>query len=172
MATTEQFDVIRATDLIPAQGNNAQVQLVTCGDGLIAGAPLRKLDTSGYMFISRIPALGTPLPTGLTFGLILVDDPNNTGAGLVIRVGITVKLLATGTDTLTFTGAATETEASITMDATTGEYTLSSVAIANAALDSLAASSVYLVRIRRIGTAATDTHTGTVLLLGVTVRDT
>jgi hypothetical protein len=172
MATTDQFDIIRPTDMIPTTGTIGNLQPIPTTDGLSAGVPLRAKLDSGYTFISRVPATGTPLSTGLTFGLALVDDPASPGAGKVVRVGISVKLLATGTDNLTATGMSAETVTSVTMDATTGEYVLSSIAIANASIDTLAASALYLVRIRRVGTDALDTHPGTVLLLGVTVRDT
>lgn len=170
MATTEVLDFIKPSQMVPIHGDPGTTNLVRVGDGLVAGFPLPKLDGVGFTFVSRIPALGTPVGTGLTFGLLLVDDPGNTGAGLVVRVGITVKKIVSGTDTLTFTGADTETEASVTMDATTGEVV--AAAVACTAIDSLAASSWYLVRVRRLGIASTDTHLGRVICIGAEVRDT
>lgn len=171
MATTEQFDHIRAADLSPLAG---LVSLFTArfaqSAGGLLGRPLAKGD--GYQFLVRIPALGTPVATGLTFTFLLVDEANNADAGKVIRLGITAKLLATGTDTTLQTGASAEAEADATSDATAGEVTAVSVAVATAALDAVAASSWLLVQVRRIGTHANDTHSGRVIILGITVRDT
>jgi hypothetical protein len=171
MATTEQFDHVRAGDLSPLGGLVSQFsnRFAVSAGGLI-GRPLGKND--GYQFLVRIPALGTPVTTGLTFTLLRVDEASNGDASKVIRVGITAKLLASGTDTLTQTGASAEAEADLTSDATVGEATATDIAVATAALDVVAAGVWLLVQVRRIGTHANDTHSGRVILLGLTVRDT
>lgn len=171
MASGDQFDYIRPRDIFHENGQLIYPPLAQAGQGVF-GLALNKLDTNYYNFITRVWANGTPVPTGLTFGLLLVDDPNNTDAGKVVRIGISGKLLVSGTDDLTTTGFSAETATNITMASTSGVVTLSSVAIANAALDTPAASAHMLIRIRRIGSNAGDTHQGKVLLLGVSVRDT
>jgi hypothetical protein len=174
MATGDQFDVVRP---LMMQGDTGflgagRLRGSSATSPNIGGVPL-STDTQGYEFISRIPANGTPLPTGLTFGVQLVDDPNNPNASGAVRIGITVKRIVSGTDdTTSGTSASAETLTTITMPSTTGVAILTSIAIANAALDSIAASDSYIVRIRRKKSDALDTHTGTVLLTLVTVRDT
>ena len=171
MATTDRIDLIDPKSLIPINGVYNEVPLVAVG--VFAGVPLPKIDTVGYVFESRIPTSGTPLTTGLTFSIPLLDDPQNPSVGLVVRLGITVKRLVSGTSDYTLTSAATEVLASVTMPATSGVINVASVAIANAALPaSLAAGDRFLVQIRRVGSATADTHQGRVLLGKITVSDT
>ena len=170
MATGDRIDHVRPRDLCPEGTILEAAPLVASGN--LLGVPLEKLDSKGFSFHVRVPTNGTPLSTGLTFQLALVDDPNNSDPGKVVRIGIAVKVLASGTDDLTTTGAGTEQFFTGTMNATTGVITLVSAAIANANLDSAAAGSLLLVRIRRNGSNAADTHNGRVLLTNITVSDT
>ena len=170
MATGDRIDHIRPRDLSPEGSLLEFAPLVQSGN--VLGVPLEKLDGKGFTFVVRVPTNGTPLSTGLTFQLALVDDTNNSDPGKVVRIGISVKLLASTTDDLTTTGAGTEQFFTATMNATTGIITLLSAAIANANLDSAAAGSLLLVRVRRNGSNAADTHNGRVLLTNITVSDT
>jgi hypothetical protein len=147
-----------------------EVDLVQSGLGM--GVRLTKGDTSGYSFLVMIPA-GLTVATGFTYTPIIVDDGSNAGdLGKVVRLGVTAKALASGTDDLTATGAATEATHDMTLDATTGQVVFTDLAIASASQDSLATGGMALITIRRIGTAAEDTCKGSVLLLGVKVRNT
>jgi hypothetical protein len=171
MATGDRIDLIDPKSLIPINGIFNEVPLVL--SGVFAGVPLPKSDTVGYVFESRIPTTGTPLSTGLTFSIPVVDDPGNPDVGKVVRLGITVKRLVGGTSDYSLASAATEVFATVTTNATAGVIVLSSVAIANAALPaSLAAGDRFLVQIRRNGTNVADTHQGRVLLGKITVSDT
>jgi hypothetical protein len=58
------------------------------------------------------------------------------------------------------------------MPATAGVIVTAAVAIVVANMDGIAASDWCLTRVRRIGTAAQDTHRGRVVLLNMDVRDT
>lgn len=170
MASGDQFAALAPTQFVALNGPSLIPQLVPVGS--YAGLPLNKLDTQYYVGEVRATA---GIATGITIGTALVEDPNtaNTDVGKVVRLGITVKVLASGSDTYDITtGAATEVTADVTMDATAGEVTLTNTAITAANADSIAAGSRALIAIRRIGSHANDTHRGRVILTSVTVRDT
>jgi hypothetical protein len=171
MASGDEIAYLRPLDLTPENGPPHAPELQRLVGGVL-GRLLRKQDAAGYQSVLRIPSNGTPLGTGLTLQLATVDDPSNADPGKVYRLGVTVKKLASGTDNLTQTGAGTEATADVTADATSGELILTNVAVTTANADSPAAGDLVLVRIRRIGSHANDTHTGVPLLLGVSVRDT
>lgn len=139
----------------------------------VEGVRLLKSDVKGFFYLVRIPA-GITVGTGYTVKLLVVDDGKTaTDPGLAVRLGINFKTLATGTDTLDFTsGAGTETAANLTLTATAGVVTESSLAITKANADGLDAAGWGLLQIRRIGTNAGDTATGTVLLLGAHILNT
>lgn len=171
MATTELITFIRPQDFVAETGFASPPRLVKVG-GLV-GFPMNKLDDQGVQFEMRVPLLGTPLSTGLTFQTMLVDDPNNSDVGKVVHLGITVKLLATGVDSLVIgTAGGTEQLFDVTMPATSGLVILTATAIANANLDTAVAGARLLVRIRRNGSHANDTHKGRVVLCGVSISDT
>jgi hypothetical protein len=111
--------------------------------------------------------------TGLTFTLFLVDDAQDAAdLGKVVRIGITVKTVVDAETVDLDTAAATETTQDCTLKSTSNQILVQTVAIANAALDSLASGQAMAIRIRRIGTHANDTCNGRALLLGVSVKNT
>jgi len=139
--------------------------------GASAGLRLLKSDVTGYTAIFR--ATSTVIGTGLTVKLLVVDDGKDSNdLGKVVRLGAAVKLIASGTDDLTTTGIGTEVEGSLTLDATTGQAVELSIALTAAEADSIAALGWGMLRVRRIGTAATDTCQGTAILLAVEVINT
>ncbi len=139
--------------------------------GAVAGLRLLKSDLTGYTAVFR--ATSTAIGTGLTVKILIVDDGKDSNdLGKVVRLGAAVKLIASGTDDLTTTGIGTEVEASGTLDATSGQAVEVSIALTAAEADSIAALGWGMLRIRRIGTAATDTCKGTALLLAVEVINT
>jgi hypothetical protein len=131
----------------------------------------------GYTTTFRIPANLT-LGTGLTFKVYLSDDGQNAiDLGKVVKVGITLLDITQGPSNFDLdtaeTELATEVTASATLASTTGVASVTSVAIANAALPaSIAVGDVVAMRIRRVGTNAADTCTGRVLLYCVAVQNT
>jgi hypothetical protein len=153
----------------PAQYCNL---LPAAGVTAINGVPLHKSATDGFQFLTRVPTNGTPLGTGLTVQLALVDDPNLPGLGLVANLGVTIKrLVADGDVTQTLPGV--ELVVPVTMSATSGGIAYGSFAVTKANISaSLVAGENVLIRVRRLGTAAADTHTGTVLVLQASVSDT
>jgi hypothetical protein len=167
----EFVDVLRPRDLFRENGLPDEIALVQTGD--LFGVSMRKIATEGYTAVSRIPGSLT-VGTGLTFEAMIVDDGvNSADLGKVVRLGITVKKLVGGTDDGDLdSGAATEATADVTLDATTGQVVIGSIAIANAALDSVGAGDAFAVRLRRIGTHANDTCQGRVVLLGLQVKNT
>jgi len=110
------------------------------------------------------------LTTGVKIDLCLVDDgadPSDLGKAVVF--GATVKLLASGTDSLDMTaGAGAEQTATITLAATAGLVTIGSILIPTANLDSAAVGNHIAIQLRRIGTNAADTCRGRVIVLKAT----
>ena len=152
-------------------GTDAALSATPTGD--MHGLSLPKLDSQGYTTWFTVDAALT-VGTGLTFSLPVVDDGTNSDdLGKVVRLGITVKKLVSGSDTADLdTAAATESTVDVTLDATSGEITVGSKAIANAALDSVGAGDTAMLRIRRLGTNANDTCKGRIILLGVAIKNT
>ena len=173
MASGDIFTQQQPKDLTPQNGIFNEVPLVypVSAGGGVAGVPLNKLATQGYQFQCRVWNNGTPLTTGLTVQLALVDDPANSAPPR--RAGRGDDQAAGRLGDYTQTGASTEVTANVTMPATPGQLVTQTIAVAKAAISaSLAAGDNVLVQIRRIGTAAADTHQGRVLLTGATVQDT
>ena len=131
--------------------------------------------TEWYNAIWYVPA-GIALATGLTFKLVFTDDGLSAAdLGTVIRIGVTPFNLSTALSVIDWSLAAskgTETFVSLTLGATSGLPVTGSIAIVTANLASLAAGSIFGMRIRRVGDNAADTCPGRVLLLGGQVNDT
>lgn len=170
MASGENYFQGTARTLVPVKGvtlpgNTVQV-------GVYEGLPLPKSDDDYFQVVFRVPSNGTQLATGITVRVALVDDALNPDVGKVVRLGVSVKRLVSGTDTLDSSGFGTEQTGNVTLDATLGELVAASVAIANAAADSIATGDFALLRIRRIGSNAADTHKGRPLLVAFAIFDT
>ena len=118
----------------------------------------------------------TALATGITLRLTLVDDPLNPCPGLAVRLGVSVKLIQTGATAanvdFTTSSYGTEVLSTVTLNSTSGLATVTTIAIANANLQSLAKDSNFLVRVRRLGADAADTATGNVMLTHCVIYDT
>lgn len=152
-------------------GNGNPVQNV--GVGAVVGVGFNKQQTSGICWLWRVPTQAA-LATGLTFSLIVADDPNNADPGKVVRFSIIIGPVATGTlvDEATALASSNETGGSVTMNATSGKNTIASIAVVNADMNSLAVGNWALIRLRRLGTNSADTHRGRAVLLNATVYDT
>ena len=163
---------LRPRDFMRANGPLSMVDVAPIG--VLGGLRLLKSDTSGFYALIRVPANLT-VGTGYTAKALVVDDGADAAdPGKVIVVGATLKVLASGTDYATFASddIGTETTASVTLDATAGQVVEGSLAVANANADSVGAGSWAIVRVRRIGTNASDTCLGTAILLGVHILNT
>jgi hypothetical protein len=160
MATTNTLLNLRPSDAVPESAGNpvGSPANTPVSVGLSNGLGYNKLVDSGAVWVNRLPATAS-FATGATFSLMVADDVNNADPGKVARFAVTVKKLATGTDV-------------ITLPATAGVVLVGSVAIVAANLDGAAAGDWVLLRVRRLGTSANDTHRGRVVLLGVEMRDT
>jgi hypothetical protein len=167
----EFIDILRPKDFYRANGSMHDDGLAVTGS--VAALRLAKSDTAGFFAVCNVPGSLTQ-GTGHTYVLHVCDDgADASDLGKVVRLGITVKELLTGADTLAIgTSGATEVAVDVTLDATTGELVVSSNAIANASLDSIGVGDSFLLRIRRIGTHANDTCQGPVLLTHVVVKNT
>jgi hypothetical protein len=156
-----------------------QSALYATNNGASRGLPFPKFISTqlteyynGMWFTPALIALGT----GLTHKLILCDDGTDANdLGKVVRIGITPFNLSTALSVIDWSLAAskgTETFVNVTLASTTGLPVLGTVAIVTANLASLAAGSIYGMRIRRVGDNAADTCNGRILLLGGQVADT
>ena len=151
-------------------GNHDSFNTVQIGD--LAGLPLPKFAAQGYCALVPVSHANT-FGTGLTFTLYTVDDGKDAAdLGKVVRYGLTVKRLIDGESTDIDTGSATEQTVDVTLESTSGNVSVNTLAIANANLDSLATGEAFLLRVRRVSTASQDTCQGRVLLLGVGVKNT
>jgi hypothetical protein len=163
--------VLRPKDFLPLNGSLGDSNVGIRGSN--AGLRLLKSDAQGFTTVGVINAEHT-VSTGVTLSLGVVDDGTDADdLGKVVRLGVTVKKLVSGSDTLDIaTNAGTEQTVDVTLDATAGEIVLGSLAIANANLDSTGAGDTFMMRVRRVGSASQDTCRGTALLTHVYVRNT
>jgi hypothetical protein len=157
-----------------------QTAVYQTANGGTRGLSLQKFLIAGqiveyYNGIWYVPS-SIALATGLTHKLVIVDDgANSADLGLVVRLGITPYNLSTALSVVDFSLAAskgTETFVNVTLGATTGLPVIASIPIVVANLASLAAGSIYGMRIRRVGDNAADTCANRVILLGGQVNDT
>jgi hypothetical protein len=169
--SNELVDQIRPRDLIRQNGPLNQPHLVYSATA--AGVEMTRADAGGYTFLTTIPP-GLTLSTGLTFQLVTVDDGRSSAdLGLVVVLGLTVKKIASGTSNLDVTsGAGTEQTANVTLNGTSGVAVRTNVAVANANLNSAGAGDTIEVRVRRIGTNASDTALSPCLLTAVNIFNT
>ena len=127
---------------------------------------------NGFWFVPAAIALAT----GLTHTLILTDDGTSPAdLGTAVRIGVTPFNLSTALSVVDWSLAAskgTETFATVTLSSTTGKPVTASIPIVTANLASLAAGSIYGLRIRRVGDNTADTCPGRILFGGGQVADT
>lgn len=178
-------DLQRETDL----GNDTGLSLVLSpGEGAVGQSPSVQGDIRamslpkyvrgnlvayGYTAMFRIP-LNLTLATGLTFKSYITDDGQNAAdLGTAVVLGITLKRMAANATVTLESGAATEVTGTLTLSSTSGGVLIGSIAIANAALPaSTAAGDLLLMRVRRLGSNASDTCQNRVLLYRVEVNNT
>jgi hypothetical protein len=167
MASGDHFDFIKASAFV-RQG--AALDDILRPSGRLAGVPLGKADAYGSEF--AVNHNGTPLATGITVQLLVVDDPENPSPSGNVRLGVSIKPLTSGSSDLSGPPAANEVLATVAVSGTVGVITIADVAVPNAKLAGLAAGGRAFVQVRRVGTDAADTHRGRVLLTGASLRDT
>jgi hypothetical protein len=122
-----------------------------------------------YTDVIKIPGNAT-LTTGVKFDLVCTDDGKNANdLGLVAVLGVTVKKLVSGTDTFDVTASGgAEVTANVTLAATTNVATILTISVPTASLDSAAAGDTIVVRFRRVGSNASDTLKGRVVVASIT----
>ena len=169
----EMIAVLRPKDFFRLNGEPSQNPYSLTPGGDMGGLRLLKSDSKGFTAVCVINAEHT-VGTGITLKIGVTDDgADSDDLGKVIRLGITVKKLASGTDDFDIDSAAgTEQTVDITLDATSGQVVEGAKAIANANLDSAGAGDTFLMRVRRIGDASQDTCQGTAVLTHVYIRNT
>lgn len=184
VASLGRLDLERETDF----GNDPSVVAVLSPGESTPGATLqcdlravslpkyttaKNLVAYGYTAAFRIP-LNLTLGTGLTFKCYLADDGQNVNdLGTQVVVGITLKRMAANATWSLESGAAAEVTGTATLSSTASGVEILSIAIANGSLPaSTAAGDLLLMRIRRIGTNASDTCVNRVLLYRVEINNT
>ena len=144
------------------------------------GIGFNKSTSAGAVWVRRLPAAAS-LGTGATLVLLVADDPNNPDPGKVAVFGINIAVLGSASlytaSLATNTALGTEHTATVTIPAdtarpTTGKTAEFSNAITVANMGGAAAGSWVMIRVRRLGANASDTHRGRVVLLGGDLRDT
>lgn len=153
---------------------NGPVEMIDLGPSKsVYGLRALKGDEKGWYRVLRIPDEYI-VGTGYTLRLLVTDDGKDTNdLGKVAVFGFNVKLIASGTDNLDFaTGAGTETTGTVTLNATSQVCVELALAITKANADGADAGGWALVRFRRIGSNASDTCRGTVLIVGSHLENT
>jgi len=149
----------------------------SCLVGNVRGLSFQKLiqaQIKEYYNLTCIVPSAAALGTGITVILNLVDDgQNSVDLGLVARFAVTPYNLSASGATVDFAaGGGTETAGNATLSSTTLNPVQLSIAIANAALNSLAVGNILGLRFRRVGDNSADTAPGRVVLLGGYVKNT
>ncbi len=168
----EYVDSFRPRDLFRLNG--APINMIDhVTRGSMGAVRLLKSDTKGFTFEATLPANWT-YSTGLTLYFNTTDDgadASDLGAG--VKLGVTAKKINGGSATTDIaTGAGTEQTVTVTNSSTSNTIIQTSLAITNANLNSAGAGDTVLIRVRRIGTDASDTSNGPVLLLGGYIKNT
>ena len=86
--------------------------------------------------------------------------------------GITAKKVTSGASADMDASAATEVTGNVTLDSTSGNIKVLSIAVANASLNSARQGDQLMYRIRRVGTSTSDTVNGSILMLGGHILNT
>jgi hypothetical protein len=178
VALLQPQDFQRETDM----GLEPYINMGQCAGNDIRGLVLPKyargnLTAFGYTSLFRIPK-NLSLATGLTFVLYLTDDGQNASdLGKVVDVGITLLDVTVGPSNFNLDTAATELATEVTftatLAATTGVASITSKAVANAALPaSVAAGDLIAIRLRRLGNNTADTCLNRVLVMALAVNNT
>lgn len=173
--TSSGYNVEQFTAIVP--GANAVASL-GLNAGTMRGVTLNKqlvttVNNEYYQCVFTIPANLT-VSTGLTLQLRLVDDGTNGAApGTGVVIGVTAFNVDSASFNVALTGASgAEQTGTATLNATSGIPASLNIAIPNAQLASAGAGNNVLLRIRRIGTNASDTCPSRAVLLSGHVKNT
>jgi hypothetical protein len=131
------------------------------------GLRLLKSDESGFLAMFTLGEIGTVNATWSVVLALTDDGSDSADLGKVLVVGVTIKLIADGETLAIGTSGGTEVTASVTLDATTKKVELNT--IASVGIDSMTEPTTGLIRVRRIGSNASDTLRGTALLHHVAI---
>jgi hypothetical protein len=170
MASGDIFERYQPQALTSESGRLGQLVPAGAVSGVRLGKGGPTADGSAYLALGKVWANGTPLSTGLTVEVVIVDDANNPDPGAAVVLGATIVPLTSG-GVITPPAQTNEATATVTLSSTEGNVTVATITVANSKLSSLAAGNNFLLRLRRVSTAVADTHTGAVILLGATVKD-
>ncbi len=146
---------------------------LTVGMGFVPGK------TNSSYYYTRI-ANAVALVTGLTIELLLSEDVSPGNIDPVNKnavFGVTIGPVTSGTSqssevTASPLASCTEVTGTVTMPATAGVLKTLAIAIPIANMNSLAAGGWALIRIRRLGSNASDKSQNNIVLLGADVRNT
>jgi len=117
------------------------------------------------------------LDTGLTFDLLMADDPLNARPGAKALFGVTAGPIVPGTSTFDDASetsplaGSTEVTFTVTTPSAAGVLLVMTPTVMTDDLGSLEGGDWCMVRVRRLGTDVSDQHHGRIVLLGVDVSD-
>jgi hypothetical protein len=166
-----EFDPI---DFVP------ETTLAASGDNQISSNNLARAISFPSKVDSAANAVGSlsdtaSLGIGATVNLLISDDPNNPMPGKFVVIGVNFAPLGVSANYYAPTTAAlgTEVTATVLMPAVSGQTLPVSIAVPVADMNGLAANAWAMLRVRRLGTNASDTGgpVGRVLLIGAAVID-
>lgn len=159
----------------PVGGETQPFSLTPVGTAGMAGAGFPDNRTSTMLYLLRIPNAAA-LATGMTFTFTVTDDTLNppSAGGLNSYWGVTVGPVVSGTSTPdeSIVASSTEDKVAITHGSTIGTIVYADLAAVVAHMNGLAAGGLALIRLRRLGSNALDTHNGRVVLLRFDPRNT
>lgn len=177
MATGNTLVNIHPTSFIAeVQGPATTGEYALTPVGNVKGVSFADGATGAVEAVVRLPSTAS-LGTGLTYKLLLgVDDNNNTPPGGTVKMGVNIALLGGSSyNTADTTNVGTEATGTLALPTTFGSGKTADLSIAQTAANvgtGVAADKYCVVRVRRLGTDSSDTYTGHVVLLGVTILDT
>lgn len=174
----EQIAQLRQADCTPGSGGLPAMDIgANLGRGLGFPAPLplpfAAQKVAAY-FLFFIPS-GTSLATGITVSLLLTDDLANPSPGGLATFDIQFAGVTSGTtveNDAAFSGTNDSAQVTMPTGAANGKLKTQVIAAVNAHMaGTVAANAWCLLRVRR-NPAASDTHTGRIILLGANVVNT
>ena len=178
MASGDALSSIHPQQFIP----DGQVVPVTTfaltSNGLVKGLrfPPNRTTAGSASAAFRVGKLGA-FSTGCYVDLLISEDPLNPMSNVPVVLGVTLGQLGASTSYYQPTTGAlgTETTATVVMPTTTtanpGLTLAMTITVAVANMGQLVADSFGMIRVRRVSTSASDTGSGDLLVLAVSVRD-
>lgn len=176
MASGDTLVQLPPQDLIPEnEGNPGGPPYSLATDGYSRAVAFGPNVNSGVYAVRRMPATYSD-STGITFNLLVSDDPLNPAVSKNARFGVSIAPVGGAGAYYPFdtTNLGTEQKGTVTLASTSGQAAVPlTITVAKAVMGGVASGKFFMLRVRRLGTDALDTATaGRVLLHNVTITET